>query len=208
MSEIRLLIVEDEPLIARDISMVLAHNDYTISGIVYSKEDALYELKNNPPDMVLLDINLNGNQEGIDIAREINSKYHLPFVYLTSYSDKQTLRFAKETEPAGYVVKPYSEAGLCATLEIALYNHTQKNRHLYPDLNLEKINRHLELTPLSEREFEVILLIYEGRTNPQIADAIFVSVNTVKKHINNAYLKIDATSRATAIARLRALMGS
>lgn len=206
MSDIRILIVEDEPLIARDIAMMLGQNDYTVSGVVFSKEDALQELRNNTPDMVLLDINLDGGQEGIELAREINQKLQLPFVYLTSYSDKQTLRFAKETEPAGYVVKPYSEAGLCATLEIAWYNHTQKHRHLYPALNLEKMNRFLH-TPLSEREFEVLQLAYEGRTNLQIAESLFVSVNTVKKHINSAYLKIDATSRSTAIARLRALMG-
>lgn len=206
MSEIRVLIVEDEPLIARDIATMLSHNDYVVSGIVYSKEDALLELKNNTPDIAVLDINLEGGQEGIDIARTINQKYQIAFVYLSSYSDKQTLRMAKETEPSGYVVKPYSEAGLCATLEIALYNHAQKHRHLYPDLSLEKMNRHL-LSPLTEREFEVLQLVYEGRSNLQIADSIFVSVNTVKKHINSAYLKIDATSRSTAIARLRALMG-
>ena len=73
------------------------------------------------------------------------------------------------------------------------------------EISLEKINKHL-LSALSEREFDVLKLIYDGATNRQIADALFVSVNTVKKHINSAYLKMDAASRTSAIVRLRELM--
>ena len=91
MSEVRVLIVEDEPLIAEDIATALANNDFNVSGIAYSMEDALDELKRNLPDLVLLDINLNGGEEGIEIAHEINARYSLPFVFLTSYSDKITL---------------------------------------------------------------------------------------------------------------------
>ncbi|MFT4152209.1 response regulator transcription factor [Parafilimonas sp.] len=69
----------------------------------------------------------------------------------------------------------------------------------------EKINRHI-LNRLSEREFEVLKLIYTGMTNQQIAEALYISVNTVKKHINNAYLKLDVLTRTTAISKLRELM--
>src|SRR4051812_18481692 len=112
MNEINVLIIEDEPLIAEDIAAVLAKNDYIISAIVYSKEDALDELKNNLPDMAILDINLNGKMEGIEIAETIAHQYNIPFVFLTSYSDKKTLDNAKFTEPSGYIVKPYTEASL------------------------------------------------------------------------------------------------
>ena len=205
MTEARVLIVEDEPIIAEDIASALKTNDFDVSAIVYSKEDALEELKNNQPDLVLLDINLNGGEEGIEIAKLINEKYFLPFVFLTSYSDKLTLQHAKSTEPAGYVVKPFGEAGLYATLEIALYNHTQKNKHRFPGINMEYINRGLA-TQVSEREFAVVELIYAGKTNNQIADELFVSINTVKAHIKNIYLKLDADSRSTLILRLRELM--
>lgn len=205
MIEVKVLIVEDEPLIAEDIATALKSNDFSVSGIVYSKEDALQALKNNQPDIVLLDINLRGGEEGIEIAKFINENYFIPFVFLTSYSDKQTINHAKGTEPAGYVVKPFNEAGLYATLEIALYNHTQKNKHRFPDLSLEKINSPLT-SPLSEREFSVTELIYQGKTNNQIAEDLFVSVNTVKAHIKSIYLKLDADSRSTLIFRLRELM--
>lgn len=205
MIEARVLIVEDEPLIAEDIASALKTNDFNVSAIVYSKEDALEKLKTDPPDLVLLDINLNGGEEGIEVAKVINEHYFLPFVFLTSYSDKQTLQHAKSTEPAGYVVKPFSEAGLYATLEIALYNHTQKNKHRFPGISLDYINKTLP-TAVSEREFAVTELIYAGKTNNQIAEELFVSINTVKAHIKNIYLKLDTDSRSTLILRLRELM--
>lgn len=205
MNDIKVLIIEDEPLIAEDIAACLKRSDYHVSGIVYSAEDALPELARNPPDIAMIDINLNGGQEGIAIACAINERFYIPFVYLTSYSDRRTLEVAKNTGPSGYIVKPFTEAGLCATLEIALHNYAQKNKHQYPDLVLHKINQHLP-SPLSVREFDVIQLIYDGCSNHQIAEKLFVSNNTVKVHIKNAYLKLDAISRSTVIVRLRELM--
>jgi DNA-binding NarL/FixJ family response regulator len=126
-------------------------------------------------------------------------------LFLTSYADKETLEHAKTVEPWGYIVKPFNEKTLLASLEIAISNFAQRSNQQVPQLNLSKINRHL-INHLSEREFDVLQLIYSGKTNQQIAAEIFVSVNTIKKHIQNAYLKLDAASRATAIARLREYM--
>lgn len=205
MTETRVLVVEDEPLIAEDIAMCLTHNDFFVSGIAYTEKDALAELKNNTPDIVLLDINLAGDAEGISIAATINSRYSIPFIYITSYSDRQTLKNARATEPFGYIVKPFTEAGIYAAIEIALYNHAQKNKSNFPELKREKINQGLPVA-LSEREFEVMQLIADGQTNQQIAESIFVSVNTIKKHISSCYLKLDVNTRTTALARLKTLM--
>lgn len=205
MTEIRILIVEDEPIIAEDIASALEKNEYKVSAIVYDKEDALEELKLNPPDLALLDINLNGAQEGIEIAELISREYQFPFIFLTSYSDKGTLDKAKYTAPSGYIVKPFSEAGLYSTIEIALHNYAQQQKQQFPDLLLNTINKSLP-EPISEREFELLQLIYNGYTNQQIADHLFISLNTVKKHINHMYLKLDSHSRSGTIARLRELM--
>lgn len=205
MSDIRVLIVEDEPLIAEDIAQGLEKNEFLVSAVVYSREDAMEQLNTNLPDMVLLDINISGEMSGIEIAERINTVYNIPFIFITSYSDKQTIEKAKLTEPSGYIVKPFNEASLYSTLEIALYNHAQKNKRNFPELSFKKINQHLT-DPVSEREFSLLQLIYDGKTNKQIADALFISTNTVKKHINNAYLKLNAASRTSAIARLRELM--
>jgi DNA-binding NarL/FixJ family response regulator len=205
MSELRVLIVEDEPIIAEHISVYLNNNDFVVSGIAYDDEEAKKQLKNNTPDAVLLDINLDSAEDGIAIARYINVNYRIPFLFLTSYADKETLERAKAVEPSGYIVKPFNEKTLLASLEIAISNFATKSNQQIPKLSFEKINRHL-IAQISEREFEVLQLIYEGKTNQQIGEEIFISVNTIKKHINSAYLKLDVTTRTKAVARLMELM--
>jgi DNA-binding NarL/FixJ family response regulator len=205
MNEIRVLIVEDEPIIAEHISVYLNNNDFMVSGIAYDDEEAKKQLKYNTPDAVLLDINLESETDGIAIAAHINASYKIPFIFLTSYADRETLDRAKAVEPSGYIVKPFNEKTLLASLEIAISNFASKANRQIPKLSYQKINRHL-IAQISEREFEVLQLIYEGKTNQQIANEIFVSVNTIKKHINSAYLKLDVTTRTRAIARLMELM--
>ncbi len=204
MSEIRVLIVEDDPLIGIDIEQILNNLNFIVSGTAYSVEDALHQLKNNTPDVVLLDINLGDEKDGIDIAETINSIYQLPFIFLTSHADKQTLERAKKTKPAGYIIKPFDEKDLLVGLEIALYNYTQQLTANQPKLNLHTINKHLQIA-LSEREFDVLCAVYEGKTNQQMAQSLFVSVNTIKTHISNIYYKLDVTSRTAAIAKVRSL---
>ena len=126
----RILIVEDEPIIARDLSYMLEDLGYQVLKIAHSAEDAMVFLQKEPIDLALLDINLAGSLTGIDLAHWINQKMQLPFVFLTSYSDKETLAKAKIAEPFGYLVKPIDEQNLKTTLEIAQYNfqiYQQKN---------------------------------------------------------------------------------
>jgi DNA-binding NarL/FixJ family response regulator len=205
MIEVRVLIVEDEPVIAENIAVYLNNNDFVVSGIAYDTEEARKQLQHNTPDVVLLDINLDSDEDGIDLAGFINNNFKIPLLFLTSYSDKDTLTRAKTVESWGYIVKPFDERALLASLEMAIANYAKHNNQLAPHLSLDKINRHL-LSPVSEREFEVLQFIYEGKTNQQIADLIFVSINTIKKHLNSAYLKLDAPTRTKAIARLLQLM--
>lgn len=205
MSGIKVLIVEDEPLIAKNIGMYLNNNDFEVSAIAYDSDEALHQLKKQTPDLAILDINLESEKDGIEIAGYINQHCFIPFLYLTSYSDKDTIERAKKTNPAGFIVKPFNEKTLYATIEIALANHAaQANKHV-PVLSADKINKYL-VTPLTEREFDVIRLMYDGKTNHQIAAELFIAMNTLKKHINNAYFKLDVNSRTTAIARIRNCM--
>jgi len=205
MSKIKILIVEDEPVIAENISLYLDNNDFEVSGIAYDSEDAMQQLKENTPDAVLLDINLESDTDGIDIARYIQEHYQLPFIFLTSYSDRITLERAKQVKPSGYIVKPFNERTLLASLEIAISNHTEEANHALPKLVMEKVNRQLH-SPLSEREFELSQMIYEGKTNTQIAETLFITVNTVKTHLKSIYLKLDAGTRIEVIRKLQQAM--
>lgn len=196
MSEIRVLIIEDEPLIAEDIASSLNALDYTVAGIAYDSEKALDFLVNRTPDVVILDIQIKGTMDGIDIASIIQEKYKIPFLYLTSYSDMDTLERAKKTLPYGYIIKPFSEKDLLSTLEMALYRFRHEHQDVIPDLSA--LNMRLPNT-VSEREYELLLDIYEGLTNQQIAAKHFISINTVKTHLKNLFVKLDVPNRTSAI---------
>lgn len=205
MEEIQILIVEDEPVIAENIAHYLNNHDFRVCGIAYDAEEAIMFLENGSPDAIVLDINLESDMNGLGIAAYVNSNCPMPFVLLTSYADKETIEQAKKVKPWGYIVKPFNENTLLASLEMAISNFAQTHNINQPQPRFEKINKHL-LNQVSEREFEVLKHIYDGKTNQQIAEGLFVSVNTVKKHINSSYQKLDVLTRTKAIARLRELM--
>jgi DNA-binding NarL/FixJ family response regulator len=200
MSQIRVLVVEDEPLIADDIKEFLTNADYFVTAVAYDKEDALEALSATKPDIALLDINLGNNMDGFLIAEEINNKYRIPFLYLTSYSSKHIVEQAKHTRPMGYIVKPFDEADLFSSIEVALFNHSQLNKPKH--FSRELINERL-MTDLTAKEFDVLTDIYEGRTNKQMAEKHFVSINTIKTHVQKVYDKMDTHTRSETIAAIR-----
>lgn len=203
MVDIRVLIVEDDPIIAEDIKDMLTNVNYSVSGIAYTKEEALWVMDKKKPDLALLDINLNGSHDGYTIAEHINQNRKIPFIYLTSYSSKEFVDKAKHTMPMGYIVKPFREEELYSTIEVALYNFS---KFILPlNLSLGRINSRIPES-LTEREFGILKDLYEGKTNQQLADANFVSVNTVKTHLKNIFGKLDTHSRSETIARLNELL--
>lgn len=205
MSKMRILIVEDEPVIAEHISIYLDNHDFEVSGIAYDSDEAIEQLQSNTPDAAILDVNLSSEPDGIDIGRQINERFHLPFLFLTSYSDKETIQRAKLVKPGGYIVKPFNEKTLLASLEIAISNYATERSHELPPLSMVKLNKQM-LSPLSEREFGIVQLAYQGITNSLIAERLFVSVNTVKTHLKNIFLKLDVNSRIDLINKLRNAM--
>lgn len=199
MTDIRVLIVEDEPLIAEDISEFLGEMDYACAGIAYDSETALDMLVNRHPDVALLDINIEGSKNGIELAQVIRDNYKIPFLFLTSHSDKSTLDEAKKTLPYGYILKPFNEKDLVSSLEMALFRHANENKSALPELS--KINKALN-TNLTEKEYACLVEIFNGCTNKQMAKNQFVSVNTIKSHLKNLYLKLDAPNRTSAVQKV------
>ena len=203
--KLRVAIVEDEPLIAENLAMYLNNTDFEVAGIAYNYEDALQLIISEHPDIALLDINLECEKDGIELGEYIFNNLHIPFIFLSSYSDRSTLDRAKKIQPSGYLVKPFNEKSLLTTLEIGLANYAMQANQVVPTLQLKQLNKHL-ISPISDREFEVISLIYAGKTNQQIAQELYISLNTIKRHINNVYTRLDVTSRSMAIAKMRELM--
>lgn len=119
MNTINILIVEDEPLIAKDLSFMLEDLDYKIAGIAYNGEDALEIVRLNSVDLAILDISIEGKMNGIELASKLGD---IPFIYLTSHASKEIVERAKKTEPLAYLVKPIDEHDLLSTIDIAFYN--------------------------------------------------------------------------------------
>ena len=121
MAGIRILVVEDESIVAMDIAATLRNLGYEVTATVPSGEQAVREVEENMPDLVLMDIVLKGEMDGIVAAERIRSLFNVPIVFLTAYADKKTLERAKITGPFGYIMKPFEETDLRVALEIALY---------------------------------------------------------------------------------------
>ncbi|MEZ4892503.1 MAG: response regulator transcription factor [Saprospiraceae bacterium] len=196
MTEIRVLIVEDEPLIAEDIADSLTKNDYRVAGIAYSSEKALDLLYTRQPDIAILDINIKGSMTGIDLGHIINEKYKIPFVFLTSFGDKATVNEAIQTMPYGYVLKPFSDMELYSSLEVALKRFGSEHKAAFPAL--EAINAELH-GALTIKEYEVLQDLCKGLNNKQISELQFISVNTVKSHVRQILTKLDAPNRTSVI---------
>ncbi len=128
MNRKRVLLVEDELLIALDEKQVLENLGYEVTGIETSGEAALRSVEADCPDLVLMDIMLDGSMDGIEAATVIRTRYDLPVVYVTAYADERLIERAKQTEPFGYVVKPFAPKSLDSCIELALYKHAIERR--------------------------------------------------------------------------------
>ena len=128
MSKTRILVVEDEVIVAQDLKATLEKLGYAVPGVVSTGEDAIDKAGRLRPDLVLMDIVLKGDMDGIQTARHIRKGLEIPVVYLTAYADDATLERAKITEPFGYLIKPFEERELRTSIEMALYKHRMEKK--------------------------------------------------------------------------------
>lgn len=125
MKSLKIYIVEDEPLIASTIETALKKLGYRVIGDGYDYSGSLTDIEKLKPELVLLDIQLEGDKDGIDLALQLDKK-RIPYLYLTSQTDPSTIDRVKQTNPLGYIVKPFTEAGLSSNIEIAWHQHSLK----------------------------------------------------------------------------------
>jgi PAS domain S-box-containing protein/diguanylate cyclase (GGDEF)-like protein len=128
MDKIRMMIVEDERIVAMDLQGRLKSMGYEVVGSAVSGEEAIEKAEALRPDMILMDIMLDGQLDGIQAAEIIRSRFGIPVIYLTAYADTATLERAKITEPFGYILKPFEERELHGHIEIALYKNRMEKR--------------------------------------------------------------------------------
>ena len=137
MSTAQILVVEDERLVATALQNELEHFGYEVTGIVSTAKDAVETAMTKRPDLVLMDIHLQGEGDGIDAARSIQSRCGIPVVYLSAFSDPDTIHRASQTQAFGYLLKPYEEQELQTTIEMAIAKHRAEQQ-------LEETQRWLE----------------------------------------------------------------
>lgn len=128
MDAARILIVEDESIVAKDIQNSLKGMGYEVVGIVASGTDAVLKAAELNPDLILMDVMLRGEMDGIEAAKQIHLKNRIPVIYLTAYTDDNTFGRAKVSEAYGYLLKPFEDRELRTTIEMGLYKHTMERK--------------------------------------------------------------------------------
>ena len=120
------MIVEDERIVARDLQETVCALGYAVAGLAATADEALGLVRAHAPDLVLIDVVLKGDRDGIWLGRVLREEHDVPFVYTTSFADRRTVRQARATRPNGYLVKPYSQDDVYAAIETALGNHADR----------------------------------------------------------------------------------
>jgi len=139
MSKKKILVVEDEAIVAKDIEVCLKKIGYEVMGTFSKGEKVMPAIEEEQPDLVLMDIMLAGDMTGIDVSTKIKEKFDIPVVFLTAYADEKTISKAKVTEPYGYVIKPFKEIDLRTSIEMALYKF-KKEKEKLAGIEISKIN--------------------------------------------------------------------
>jgi len=126
----RILIVEDERVTAEDLRDILNDLGYNVTATVSNGADAIAQAEENPPDLALMDIRIQGEMDGTAAALVLRERFNIPVIYLTAHADSETVARAKDAGPLGYVTKPFQEAALHASIEIALHRHAEELKAL------------------------------------------------------------------------------
>ena len=155
-----ILVVEDEGIVAQEIKSRLEKSGYKVCAVTHDGQTAIDRAGELLPDLVLMDIRLKGEMDGIEAASVIQDRFNLPVVYLTAYTDPATLERAKIMDPFGYVVKPFETRSLMVSIEIALHRHRSETERIYR----EKLEAVLETAGAICHELNQPMMAISGQT--------------------------------------------
>lgn len=207
MNDITILIVEDEPIVALDIKSTLSKLGYIITDCVANYDDALSSIKSNEPDLIFMDIHLENSKNGIEIAKEVKKSKNIPIIYLTAFSDDETIQKAIETNPINYLIKPFKREELKSSIMLSMYKMQNINKvaiekeytHVGFDYyyDLENDNLFYKKQPIkisvNEKKFLRLLISADGQMVP---------FSTIEEYIWQGDYKSSSAFR-TLVYRLR-----
>ncbi len=183
---LKILIIEDEFIIAKDIKTLLKKNNYGLIDIAKNYLSASNLFSENDYDLIITDINLNSEKDGIEIITEFSTIKKVPVVYLTAYSDSTIINRAEKTMPFAYILKPYNNNQLLTTINLAILNF---NKHASSvEENYENTDK---LDLLTAREKEILITLSTGKTSKEAANVLNISTNTVEQHKKNIKKKLN-----------------
>jgi DNA-binding NarL/FixJ family response regulator len=179
------LIIEDEILIAKDISFLLEDLGFNCVGIAKNSQKAQFLFSTYHIDLILCDININGEKDGIETIELLSKTKKVPVIYLSAHSDDEIINRAMSTMPYSYLVKPYNERNLHVAINLALHHHEKENKPSDPNDFLNQFTK---------REKNIIQLLAAGKNSLEIADILVISEKTVSKHRSNILKKGNCKS--------------
>jgi len=188
----KILIVEDDEVTAMHLKMALKKLDYEVVSIAENTIQARNKIKIYEPDAILLDISLQEETDGIDLASYIRRTHAIPFIYLSSHSNSKVLDVAKVTEPYGYIVKPFDPKSLHSTIQMALYKFEEER----------KLKEDMSSLQVSKEQLEKLLYNKKVSDRPQVhfASHYYLDISTFETFYKNE--KIKLTKKENAIIRL------
>ncbi|HEY9007202.1 LytR/AlgR family response regulator transcription factor [Ohtaekwangia sp.] len=188
MEKIKVLIVEDQLLIAEDIAARLTRHSLEVAGMCRSGEEAIEMVEDITPDLILMDINLSGAMDGISAARAIIDRYDVPIIYLSEYVDSKTIDRAKKTMPAAYLSKPFQEADLIRSIDLAFSNarakRAQQPAFIKDHVFLRSKNQYVKLN------LDDIIYLEAGRSYCSIITS--TEVYTMTTSMNHVYEQLNS----------------
>jgi PAS domain S-box-containing protein len=209
MTPASVLVVEDDRIVARDIHQQLARAGYEVVGSSATGEDAIKLAEKHRPDIVLMDVRLDGSLDGIQSANSIRSRYRIPVIFLTAYADDETVKRASQAEPFGYLLKPFEEGQLRTAIEMALYKHQAERK-------LRESERRYATTLASIGDAVIATDVYARITfmNPvaesltcwSAADAIGQPITDVFRIVNEA-TRMSVEDPVAKVLRLGTIVG-
>ncbi len=186
----RILIVEDERITAEDLRDILTELGYTVTASVSSGADALARAEEMAPDLALMDIRIKGEMDGTETARELRQRFNIPVIYLTAHADTATVSRAKDAEPLGYITKPFQEAELHASIEIALHKHREDVKFRQKEQLLASTLRAVAEGVISLDQTEIVTLL-----NPAAeAWTGWTSREALGKPVDEVFRLVDSVS--------------
>ena len=175
MTKTKILIVEDETIVALDIKSAVKKLGFEVTNTVTCYDDAISSVKSNEPDIIIMDINLENSKDGIEIAHAVQEIKNIPVIYLTAYVDDNTINRAIETNPVGYLTKPFKREELKSTIKLGLFKVNKTNQisidkhcqalgfDYYYDIKHENLFFQTKPIKLSVRERTLLTVLVEAR---------------------------------------------